>query len=154
MSSTTANTSPSNPFLSALEVRRSIYTLTDTLPIPHTRIATIVSHAVIHSPSPFNTQSTRTVIVSGSAHARLWAMGDAMLQQTLPPAAYQSLAPKVAGFKAAYGTIMFFDDQAPLREMGEKNPAVKDMMGQWSEHASGMVQFAGSYVHFLSRMNL
>ena len=147
MSPTTATTatatSPSDPFLSTLEVRRSIYTLTNTLPISASRVTSIVSHAIQHCPSPFNTQSARTLILSGSAHTKLWDMGDAMLKQTLPPAAYQGLAPKVAGFRAAYGTIMFFDDQAPLREMGEKNPAVKDMMGQWSEHASGMVQFAG-----------
>jgi uncharacterized protein len=144
---TTDAVTMSDSLLSFIEVRRSIYNLSNTLPIPASRVTGIVSHAIKHCPSPFNTQSARTVIVSGPAHAKLWEMGDEMLKRTLPPPAYQSLAPKVAGFKAAYGTVMFFDDQAALDEMGQENPAVKDMMPQWSEHASGMLQFISKSIN-------
>jgi uncharacterized protein len=131
-------------FLSNIEVRRSIYIQTKGLPISSSRLSSIVSHAVKHCPSPFNVQSARVVILVGGAHDKLWDMGDAVLKQMLPPDAYKGLAPKVAGFKAGHGSVLFFEDKATLDDMAAKNPAVAGMMGQWSEHSNGMLQFAGT----------
>lgn len=91
-------------------------------------------------------QSARAVVFLGPSHGQLWDLGDAALKRLLPPPAYEKLAPKVAQFKEGYGTVAFFEDQVPLKEMGEKNPSVAGMMGQWSEHASGMAQFVGEFV--------
>ena len=127
----------------AIETRRSIYGLTKTLPIPDSRVNEIVSHAIKNCPSPFNTQSARAVILTRGEHEKLWDMADAMLKGMLPEAAYQGLAPRVAGFRAAYGSVCWFEDQAALEEMGQKNPRVAGMMPQWSEHSNGMHQFFG-----------
>lgn len=128
---------------SAIETRRSIYGLTKNLPISDSRVNEIVSHAIKHCPSPFNTQSARAVILTHGDHEKLWDLADAMIKQILPEQAYQGLAPRIAGFRAAYGSVMWFEDQAALEAMGQKNPAVAGMMPQWSEHSNGMHQFFG-----------
>lgn len=130
---------------SAIETRRSIYGLSKTLPIPDSRVHEIVSHAIKNCPSPFNTQSARAVILTKGDHEKLWDMADAMLKQMLPEEAYKGLAPRVAGFRAAYGSVLWFEDQAALEAMGQKNPAVAGMMPQWSEHSNGMHQFFGKF---------
>jgi len=45
----------------AAETRRSIYALNKNLPISNEEISEIVKHAVLHTPSSFNSQSTRVV---------------------------------------------------------------------------------------------
>ncbi|KAK5170670.1 putative nitroreductase [Saxophila tyrrhenica] len=49
------------------------------------------------------------------------------------PDAYKGLGKTVSGFKAAYGTVMFFEDQVPLYALAAKNPLgdVSDGMHQY-----------------------
>lgn len=96
--------STATAFLSAVEARRSIYDLTDASPISDERIKEIVSLGIKNAPSSFNVQSTRAVLVLRGEHKKLWDIGDKALKEDLP-AAYDALAPKVAGFRAAYGTV-------------------------------------------------
>ena len=145
MTNTSATDMLSNLF-TAIETRRTIYSLSNKCPVPDARVREIVSHAIKHCPSPFNTQSARAVILLKADHDKLWDMADAMLKRSLPEPADQSLAPRVAGFKAAYGTVAWFEDQDALTAMGQKNPAVAGMMPQWSEHSNGMHQFFGRQI--------
>lgn len=98
----------SDPFFAAVEARRTIYTLTDSSPIPDSRIVEIVQKAVRHVPSSYNVQSARAVVVLKEEHKKLWDLADAALKVTVPEAVYGFLAPRVAGFKGAYGTVKHF----------------------------------------------
>jgi predicted oxidoreductase (fatty acid repression mutant protein) len=127
--------------VSAISTRRSIYTLTNSSPIPSAAIRDTVHQALLHAPSSFNVQSARAVILLGSAHRRLWDLGAACLQAAVPPAAYEALVPRVRGFRAAHGTVLFFEDQAALDALRQKQAAIAAMVSDWSLHSSGMHQF-------------
>ena len=114
--------------VSAIETRRSIYTLKKESPVSNDRLTEIVQTAVKHSPSAFNVQSARAVILFGGDHEQLWSIADAQLKKAMPEPAYQALAPKVAGLKAAYGTVMWFEDQADLDALKSKNAAIQHVV--------------------------
>lgn len=89
----------------AAKLRCSVYTLTNKSTISDERIKEIVESAVKHAPSSFNVQSARAVILLKKEHEKLWDVGDAMIKRSMPDQAYQMLAPRVAGFRAAYGSV-------------------------------------------------
>ena len=55
----------------AAETRRSIYALNKQLPLSAAETVQIVEHAVKHTPSSFNSQSTRVVVLFGTEHEKL-----------------------------------------------------------------------------------
>ena len=97
--------STSDAFLADIESRKTIYKLDSKSTISDERIHEIVNFAVKHVPSAFNVQSARAVILLMEQHQKLWDIGDKSLKAAMPEAAYQALAPKVAGFRAAYGSV-------------------------------------------------
>jgi predicted oxidoreductase (fatty acid repression mutant protein) len=58
------------------------------------------------------------------------------------PNAFADTEARVDGFKAAYGTVLFFEDQAVVTGLQEKFPLYADKFPHWSEHSAGMMQFA------------
>ena len=63
------------------EKRRSIYALNDNLPISNDAVLNIVEHAILHTPSSFNSQSTRIVVLLGDEHKKLWDMTEELLRK-------------------------------------------------------------------------
>ena len=59
----------------AAEMRRSIYALNKQLPLSAAETVQIVEHAVKHTPSSFNSQSTRVVVLS-VRHEKLWQFAE------------------------------------------------------------------------------
>ena len=72
-------------------------------------------------------------------------MADAGMKTILPPDIYDTMAPRIAGFRRGHGTVAFFEDQDALKALGEAQPPIAGMLPQWSEHASGMAQFIGEF---------
>ena len=64
----------------AAETRRSVYALNKNLPLPTGEVAAIVEHAVRHTPSSFNSQSTRAVVLFGAEHEKLWQFAEDALR--------------------------------------------------------------------------
>ena len=121
------------PFFDALLTRRSIYKLTNTSPIPDSRIHEIVLFAIKHVPSAFNVQSARAVILLGANHEKLWDVGDQVIREivphVIPQAAYDNvLGPKIQGLRKAYGSVLWFEDQEKIQELMTKNPAVTNVI--------------------------
>ena len=114
--------------LEAIQARRTIYSLTNKSTISDARIKEIVEAAIMHCPSAFNVQSARAVILLREEHEKCWDMADAMLKKAMPEAAYQGLAPRVAGFKAAYGSVLWFEDQENLDLLKQKNAAIQHLI--------------------------
>lgn len=124
----------------AAEHRISCYTLTNTSPIPDTRVHEIVNLAVKHAPSSFNVQSARAVILVKDQHSKLWTLADEVAQKTHPDA-YRGLSKMIAGFKGAYGTVLFLEDEDPLTALAKKNSLFGDLVPSWSDVSSGMHQY-------------
>jgi uncharacterized protein len=112
----------------ALETRRSIYTITNESPIPQPPIVSIVESAIKHTPSAFNVQAARAVILFGTEHEKLWDIADGLLKKKVPENVYQALGPKVAGLKAGYGTVLWLEDQDDLDLLGKKNASIQHLV--------------------------
>lgn len=124
------------------EKRRSIYALNDNLPISNDAVLNIVEHAILHTPSSFNSQSTRIVVLLGDEHKKLWDMTEELLRKIVnDDEKFTSTAEKMAGFKAGAGTIMFFEDQAVVKGLQEQFAAYADNFPVWAEHTNAMHQY-------------
>ena len=61
-------------FANLLEKRRTIYGLGNQLPVSESEVESVVKHALKHTPSAFNSQSARVVVLFGDAHDKLWGI--------------------------------------------------------------------------------
>jgi predicted oxidoreductase (fatty acid repression mutant protein) len=80
------------------------------------------------------------MVLLGEQHEKFWSTADTAIQGMVPKEVYEGhLKPRVDGFKAAYGCVLFFEDEADLVVLGEKNPMVAGLVPEWSDHSNGMV---------------
>ncbi|KAI1122691.1 nitroreductase [Nemania abortiva] len=123
--------------------RRSLHVLSDDVKVPDSRVEEILRHAILHSPSPFNCQSGRAVLLVKEEHKKFWDMAFEVAKAAVaPPIFAAAYEPRIKLFRAAYGTILFYDDPAPVNAIAEKRPLLKDHLPQWMDHANGMLQYA------------
>lgn len=124
------------------ETRRSIYGLNNQLPIAKEEIVKLVEHAILHTPSAFNSQSTRIVVLFGAEHEKLWQITEDTLRGIVnDDEKFASTQQKLEGFKAGAGTILFFEDQSVVKGLQESFALYADKFPDWSEHTSGMHQY-------------
>ncbi len=90
------------------ETRRSLYVLNKELPVSKEEITQIVEHAVKHTPSSFNSQSTRVVVLFGAEHEKLWDIAIEELRKIVPADKFEPTENKLNMFKAAAGSVLFF----------------------------------------------
>lgn len=128
-------------YLEIINRRRSVYTLTDRLPIGENELVGIVEETVVATPSPFNMQSGRAVILLGEQHKLLW---DAIVYDTLkaivPEDAFETTAAKLSGFAAGAGTILFLEDQDAVDGLKERFPTYDAAFDGFAAHALGMIE--------------
>ena len=125
------------------ETRRSIYVLNDQLPVSNDEVISIVEHAIKHTPSSFNSQSTRIIVLFGAEHQKLWQMTEDALRVIVnDEEKFKSTADKMSMFKAGAGTVLFFEDQAVIKGLQEQFPAYAQSFPVWAEHANAMHQYA------------
>lgn len=124
------------------ETRRSIYGLNDQLPVSKEEILKVVEHAILHTPSAFNSQSTRLIVLFGDEHQKLWQITEDTLRNIVnDEEKFVPTQQKINGFKAGAGTILFFEDQSVVKALQEKAPLYADKFPSWSDHTSGMHQY-------------
>ncbi|UNU74163.1 nitroreductase family protein [Moraxella nasovis] len=124
------------------EKRRSIYHLGNNLPVDNTDIKKIIEHAVLHTPSAFNSQSTRLVVLFGDEHKKLWSLTEMELRKIVPAEKFKSTEQKLNGFKNGAGTVLFFEDTDIVKRLQEQFPTYADNFPTWSEHTNAMHQYA------------
>lgn len=130
--------------LEGLKGRRSIYALTNESTISHDRIEELISEAILHTPSPFNSQATRIVVLLKEEHEKLWDIAREVAMASVSAELFEKLyQPRIAGFRAGYGTVietsdpsdevaliipqvLFYEDPAPIKPLEEKWPMLKD----------------------------
>ena len=59
-------------FLSSIHERRSVYSITNTSPIPKNKIVALIEMLLEDVPSAFNCQSARVVVLFEQAHKIFW----------------------------------------------------------------------------------
>lgn len=124
--------------------RRSIYALGRQVTQTPEALYDLVKSAVKQSPTSFNNQSVRAVVLMGDAHEKLWDMTAQRLQQEVPDeAAYQQTLAKINNaFKAAFGTVLFYTDTDVVKMYEEQIPLYAENFYDWSEQGHGMAEYA------------
>ena len=105
-------------------------------------MAKIVEHAVLHTPSSFNSQSTRVVVLFGAEHEKLWDLTTEALRAIVPADKFEPTEQKLAMFKAAAGSVLFFEDQQVVKGLQEQFPSYAANFPIWAEHTDAMHQYA------------
>ena len=130
-------------FQTLAEARRSIYALNDQLPVDKEEVVKLVEHAILHTPSAFNSQSARLVVLFGEDHKKLWQITEDKLRAIVnDDEAFKSTKQKIDGFKAGAGTVLFYEDQAVVKGLQENFALYADRFPVWAEHTSAMHQYA------------
>ncbi|MBE6083105.1 MULTISPECIES: nitroreductase family protein [Tissierellales] len=128
-------------FYAAIKDRRSFYGISKENVISDERILEVVNYGVKHSPSPFNSQSARVMVLLGENHNKLWDITKEELRKIVPPQNFSDTEEKINSFRSGYGSILFFEDQDVVEELQENFPTYKENFPKWSQQSSGMLQF-------------
>ncbi|KAL3476962.1 Nitroreductase-like protein [Aspergillus californicus] len=134
-------------FLEFAKARRTIYQLGKRSPVPDSKIEDLVNSAILNVPSAFNTQSTRLLVLLHKEHERLWDVVIDVFQNlvktgSIPEQVWQKQTlPKLQGFKAGVGTVLFYEDPAHIQPFSEKFALYKDQFQPWADHSNAMHQY-------------
>ncbi|WP_315077451.1 nitroreductase family protein [uncultured Clostridium sp.] len=131
----------SKDFFTAVADRRSFYGISKEAVVSDDRIKEIVDHAVKHTPSAFNSQSTRVVLVLGTHHDKLWDITKEALRKVIPVDQFSTTEDKINSFKNGYGTVLFYDDNSIVEDLQQKFTLYKDNFPIWAQQTNGMHQF-------------
>lgn len=125
----------------AFENRRSIYALNDTLPVSKQDVVDMVEHAILHTPSAFNSQTTRIIVLFNDEHKRLWDIAETNLRKIVGDGDFSGTEQKMNGFRAGAGTILLFEDQDDVKKLQEQFELYADSFPVWAEHTNAMHQY-------------
>jgi len=131
-----------NAFLAAAAKRRTQYALGNRLPISHDEVSQLIRQAIKLSPSSFNSQSSRAVILFADNSRKFWGFVKDALRQIVPADAFAATEAKINGFAAGAGTVLFYEDMNVIKTLQEDFALYADNFPVWSEHSTGIAQFA------------
>jgi predicted oxidoreductase (fatty acid repression mutant protein) len=132
----------SNSYIAALKKRRTQYALGKNLPLSQDATAELIREAIKHSPSSFNSQSSRAIVLFGAESEKLWDIAKEELRKIVPADAFEQTEAKIDSFAAGAGTVLFFEDQSVVKGLQDNFALYADNFPVWSEQAGGMAQLS------------
>ena len=127
-------------FVESLKNRRSIYHLGENISLSNNEVEELIKEVARETPTAFNSQTQRVVILFGDAHKKLWSITEEALKPLTPEEAFPNTQAKLNGFAAGKGTILFFEDTDVVKSLQEQFSLYAENFPIWSEQASGMTQ--------------
>lgn len=131
-----------NHFLEIARKRRTQYALGRDLPISQDQVTALIQEAIRQAPSSFNSQSSRALILHGAQSVKFWEIVKDALRKIVPADAFPTTGQKIDGFAAGAGTVLFYEDQEPVKALQEQFPLYAENFPVWSEHHTGIAQYA------------
>jgi uncharacterized protein len=131
----------SRDFYTAVADRRTFYGISKEAVVSDERIQEVIHHAVKYTPSSFNSQSARVVVLLGENHDKLWDITEETLRKIVPADSFGPTAEKMASFRNGYGTVLFFEDQNVIGALQRDFALYAENFPIWSQHSSGMLQY-------------
>lgn len=129
-------------FLGHIKQRRTIYAVGKNVALTPEQIESVIKEAVNHSPSAFNSQTSRIVTLFGDSHLQFWNIVRETLRKMVPAEAFANTSAKIDSFSAGFGTALFYEDQDVVKGLQEQFALYADNFPVWSEHSSAIAQFA------------
>ncbi|MGO1479419.1 nitroreductase family protein [Senegalia sp. (in: firmicutes)] len=128
-------------FFDAMKNRRSIYSISNSSTVSDEKIKEIVEESVKHTPTAFNSQTGRVMLLLNENHNKFWDITEDALRKVVPQGQFEPTKEKIESFRSGYGTILFFEDQETVKSLQEQFPLYKDSFPSYSLQASGMLQY-------------
>lgn len=124
-----------------LKKRRSYYKLDKNVNVSNEDIKSLVKDVFLYSPSPYNAQNSKAVILLNQEHDYLWGkiVMETLREKVNDDERFKRTESKINSFKNAYGTVLIFEDIDELKELQEKFPSYHDTFIEWFDHSSGIV---------------
>jgi len=131
-------------FTNLQKQRRTTYVLGKKVTQTPEEIFDIVKSAVKNSPTAFNNQTVRVIVLIGDLHDKLWQLTANRLKlEASDEDAYNNTLAKInRSFKAGYGTILFFTDTSVVKSFEENIPLYAENFYDWSEQGHGIAEYA------------
>ena len=130
--------------LDLMKKRRTIYELGKDVKISQADLYEYIKEVVRYTPSAFNSQPVRAVVLFNEQHDQLWDLTGEILKEKLEPDAFLRTKAKMETFKQSFGSILFFTDMDVVKAYAD-NPKIATYQYDeynWSEQAQGNAQFA------------
>lgn len=127
-------------FLESLRKRRSIYAIDKSIGIEDQELVDFIREITLNTPSAYNSESQRVVILLKDKHDLLWDTIKEEIKKIVKPEDYHKSEEKLNSFKAGYGTVLFFDDLNTTNKLIEKFPLYKANFSKWAIEQNGMLQ--------------
>ncbi|AJQ34227.1 BAP_1a_G0005440.mRNA.1.CDS.1 [Saccharomyces cerevisiae] len=123
-------------YLKTLTARRTIYALKPELPgeITIKDIQSVVQTIIRETPTAFNSQPNRAVILTGETHKKVW---DEVTKAIESPAGQKRPA---SARDEAFGSVIFFTDDKVTEKLKADFPAYAAAFPSFADHTSGAAQ--------------
>lgn len=123
-------------YLKTLTARRTIYALKPELPgeITIKDIQSVVQTIIKETPTAFNSQPNRAIILTGETHKRVW---DTVTKAIESPAGQKRPA---SARDEAFGSVIFFTDDKVTEKLKADFPAYAAAFPSFADHTSGAAQ--------------
>jgi predicted oxidoreductase (fatty acid repression mutant protein) len=131
----------SKDFYTAIKDRRSVYAISKESPVSDDRIQEVINYAIMHTPSAFNSQSARVIILFGENHDKLWDITKDTLRSIVPAENFAATEQKINSFRNGYGTVLFFEDTSIVESLQQQFELYKDKFPVWSLQSNGMLEY-------------
>ena len=128
-------------FYESVAARRSYYGISKEKVVSNDRIEEVVEHAIKYTPTAFNSQTGRVVLLLEKEHDKLWDITMEALRKIVPAEKFGETEDKINSFKAGYGTVLYFDEIDIVKNLQEQFPSYSHNFPRWAEQANGMLQY-------------
>lgn len=125
----------------AIKNRRSIYTLSPVSTITDAQLEQLLSTALVHSPTAFNSQSPRAVLLLGQHHKKLWSIVMETLRKIVPAEKFAPTEKKINSFANGYGSVLYYEDDTVTQGYIKDYPAMQDNFPVWAMQHNGMFMY-------------
>jgi predicted oxidoreductase (fatty acid repression mutant protein) len=130
----------SKDFFAAVAHRRTFYGISKESSVSDERIQEVIEQAVLNTPSAFNSQTSRVVLLLKEHHDQLWDITKEALRKIVPVDQFPASEQRIDSFRKGYGTVLFFEDNAVVEHLQKEFETYKDNFPVWSNQTNAMHQ--------------
>ncbi|MCL2862005.1 MAG: nitroreductase family protein [Firmicutes bacterium] len=128
-------------FYSAIEKRRSIRIVSDESILSEEKLKETIEHAVKYSPTAFNAQEQRVVVLLEGRHKWFWDLAIDTLRAIVPKEKFAPTEAKINGLKSGKGTILIYQDTSVVKGLQKNFPMYHDNFPIWAHESTGMLEY-------------
>ena len=129
-------------FWEAVAWRRSHYKLSSRAQVSDKRVEEMLESALLYTPTPFNVQSARMVLLIGDQHRELWDIVENTLRGIVTADRFAATQTKIHdSFRNGRGTVLFYEDKVAIEQLKQRFPTYADAIDGFALQSSAMYQY-------------